>query len=148
MELHSKHASGCERIFEGRISGAKAERQGLSDALEFIREGDTLVVWRLDRLGRSLPDLIEIVGHLGSRKIGLQRIHESIDTASSTGKLMFHILSASAECERSLVRERTQPGLKAARARGLMGGRPKALDSDQRKLVVRLYEEKQYTIQQ
>ena len=139
---------GCERIYEDHASGAKAEREGLSDALGFIRKGDTLVVWRLDRLGRSLPDLIQTVGQLESRGIGFQSIHESIDTSSSSGKLIFHVFAALAEFERSLIRERTQAGLKAARARGRVGGRPKVLNSDKRKLAVKLYDEKQHTVQQ
>ncbi len=142
------HAAGCERIFEDRTSGAKSERQGLSDALDFMREGDTLVVWRLDRLSRSLTDLIDMVGQLESLGIGLQSIHESIDTSSSTGRLVFHIFGALAEFERNLIRERTQAGLQAARARGRVGGRPMALNSDKQKLAVRLYEEKQHTVQQ
>jgi len=97
-------------------------------------------------LGRSLTDLIEMVGRLEARGISLQSIHESIDTSSSTGRLVFHIFGALAEFERNLIRERTQAGLKAARGR--VGGRPKALDADRRKLAVRLYEEKQHTVRQ
>ncbi len=148
LQRDALHAAGCERIFEDRTSGTKSERQGLSDALAFIREGDILVVWRLDRLGRSLAHLIKIVGEMESRGIGLMSIHESIDTSSSTGRLVFHIFGALAEFERNLIRERTKAGLKAARARGKVGGRPKALDTDRRKLAVRLYEEKQHTVRQ
>ncbi len=148
LQRDALQAAGCGRIFEDCISGAKAEREGLSDALGFIRKGDTLVVWKLDRLGRSLPDLIQTVGQLESRGIGFQSIHESIDTSSSSGKLIFHVFAALAEFERSLIRERTQAGLKAARARGRVGGRPKVLNSDKRKLAVKLYDEKQHTVQQ
>ena len=124
--------AGCERIFEDRLSGAKAERPGLSEALEYARAGDTLAVWRLDRLSRSLKDLIEMVTQLESLDIGLKSLHEVIDTSSSTGKLVFHLFGALAEFERNLIRERTRAGLRAARIRGRQGGRPKALDRDRR----------------
>ncbi|MYB34263.1 MAG: recombinase family protein [Gammaproteobacteria bacterium] len=148
LQTDALHAAGCERVFEDRASGAKAGRPGLSEALEFVRKDDTLVVWRLDRLGRSLTDLIDTVGRLESRGIAFASIHESIDTSSSTGKLVFHIFGALAEFERNLIRERTNAGLQAARARGRVGGRPSALDSDRRNLVVKLYKEKQHTVQQ
>lgn len=139
---------GCDRIFEDHTSGAKSDRPGLKDTLDYVREGDVLVVWRLDRLSRSLKDLIEMVSLLDSRGIGLKSLHESIDTSSSSGKLIFHMFGALAEFERNLIRERTQAGLKAARARGRKGGRPKALDSDKRALAVKLYEEKNHTVSQ
>ena len=140
--------AGCDRIFENRLSGAKAERTGLSETLEYARAGDTLAVWRLDRLSRSLKDLIEMVTQLESSGVGLKSLHEAIDTSSSTGKLVFHLFGALAEFERNLIRERTLAGLRAARARGRLGGRPKALDRDQRDLAVKLYDEKQHTISQ
>ncbi|MBW4473572.1 MAG: recombinase family protein [Stenomitos rutilans HA7619-LM2] len=101
----------CDRIFSDKMSGAKADRPGLKQAFEFCREGDTLVVWRLDRLGRSLKDLIALVEELESRQIGLRSLQESIDTTSSGGKLIFHMFGALAEFERNLIRERTQAGL-------------------------------------
>jgi len=116
--------AGCDKIYEDQISGAKADRPGLTTVLEYAREGDVIVIWRLDRLSRSLKDLIEMVTLLDSKGIGLKSIHESIDTSSSTGKLVFHIFGALAEFERNLIRERTQAGLQAARARGRKGGRP------------------------
>src|SRR5204862_5632704 len=103
--------------------------------------GDVLVVWRLDRLGRSLRDLIDLVGTLESKRIGLKSLQESVDTTSSGGKLIFHMFGALAEFERNLIRERTQAGLAAARARGRKGGRPAALGKDKRDLAVRLYHE-------
>lgn len=136
----------CKEIFEDTASGSKAKRPGLQAALHRAREGDTLVVWRLDRLGRSLKDLLELVSHLEERGIGLNSLHESINTSSPSGKLIFHIFAALAEFERNLIRERTQAGLQAARARGRKGGRPKALDSDKRALVVKLYHEKKHTV--
>ncbi len=141
-------SAGCERIMEDKISGAKAERPGLKAAIDYARKGDVLVVWRLDRLGRSLRDLIELVSMLSSRGIGLKSLHESIDTSSSSGKLIFHIFAALAEFERNLIRERTCAGLSAARARGKKGGRPKTLNSDKRKLAVKLYDEKQHSVGQ
>jgi DNA invertase Pin-like site-specific DNA recombinase len=138
----------CTRIFEDRESGAKAQRPGLRAALDYARKGDTIVVWRLDRLSRSLKDLIEMVSRLDSKGIGLKSIHESIDTSSSSGKLIFHIFGALAEFERNLIRERTQAGLQAARARGRKGGRPKSLAPDKRALAVKLYDEKKHTIVQ
>ena len=120
-------AAGCEKIFEDTASGAKAERIGLADALQFARKGDTIVVWKLDRLGRSLKHLIETVNDLHARGIGFASVQESIDTTTSGGKLIFHVFGALAEFERELIRERTNAGLKAARARGKNGGRPQKL---------------------
>ncbi|WP_310620047.1 recombinase family protein [Flexibacterium corallicola] len=134
-------AAGCERVFIDHVSGSVAARPNLSKAKELLREGDTLVVWRLDRLGRSLKDLIEWAVWLEERKVALQSIQEVIDTSTPTGKLTFHLFGALAEFERNLIRERTQAGLKAARARGRVGGRPKALDPDTRRLAVHLYKE-------
>ena len=119
--------AGCDRIFTDTASGAKAERVGLDEALSYVRPGDTLVVWRLDRLGRSLKHLIETITGLNDRKIGFKSITEAIDTTTSGGKLIFHIFGALAEFERDIIRERTQAGLTAARARGRLGGRPKSL---------------------
>src|SRR5215210_8161672 len=113
---------GCNKIFTDTASGAKVERIGLEEALEYVREGDTLVVWRLDRLGRSLKHLIETITELNNRKIGFKSIQESIDTTTSGGKLVFHIFGALAEFERDIIRERTQAGLEAARSRGRFGG--------------------------
>ena len=134
--------AGCQRILADHQSGAKAERPGLRAALDYARDGDTLVVWRLDRLSRSLKNLIEMVTQLKSRGIGLKSLQESLDTSSSSGKLIFHIFGALAEFERNLIRERTQAGLQAARARGRKGGRPTTLDADKRALTIQLYDEK------
>jgi DNA invertase Pin-like site-specific DNA recombinase len=139
---------GCEKIFDDKISGSKIERVGLNEAIEFARSGDVIVVWRLDRLSRSLKDLIELVSKLHDKGIGLKSLHESIDTSSSAGKLTFHIFGALAEFERNLIRERTHAGLQAARVRGRMGGRPKKLNPDKAKLAIQLYEGRQHTIKQ
>jgi DNA invertase Pin-like site-specific DNA recombinase len=122
-------AVGCERLCTDTMSGTKAERPGLAEALNLCRTGDTLVVWRLDRLGRSLTNLIELMTLLAERGIGFRSLSEQIDTTTSGGKLVFHIFGALAEFERELIRERTRAGLAAARARGRQGGRPKKLDS-------------------
>jgi DNA invertase Pin-like site-specific DNA recombinase len=140
---------GCKKIFTDTASGAKAERIGLEEALEYVREGDTLVVWRLDRLGRSLKHLIETITELNNRKIGFKSIQENIDTTTSGGKLVFHIFGALAEFERDIIRERTQAGLTAARARGRLGGRPKAKALNTPKkitLAQSLYNDKNNTI--
>ena len=117
---------GCTKIFTDTASGAKEERKGLEEVLAFLREGDTLVVWRLDRLGRSLKHLLETITTLNKRKIGFKSLTESIDTTTSNGRLIFNIFASLAEFERDLIRERTKAGLAAARARGRVGGRPKA----------------------
>lgn len=148
LQLDALNQAGCEQVFEDRQSGAKAARPGLEKALEFARKGDSIVVWRLDRLSRSLKDLIEMVNSLEAEGIGLKSLHESIDTSSSSGKLIFHIFGALAEFERNLIRERTQAGLKAARARGRLGGRPKALSEEKQELAVKLYDEQQHSIDQ
>lgn len=140
--------AGCRRIFTDTVTGAASERPGLAAALDYLREGDTLVVWRLDRLGRSLRHLIEMVSLLEDRHIGFMSLQESIDTTSSGGRLIFHIFGALAEFERNLIRERTIAGLAAARARGRKGGRPLALDGAKRKMAIRLYNEKQHTLKE
>lgn len=146
LSLQRDALADCDRIFEDKATGVSTERSGLRSALDYARAGDVIVVWRLDRLSRSLKDLIEMVGNLEERSIGLQSIHESIDTTSSVGKLVFHIFGALAEFERNLIRERTQAGLKSARARGRLGGRPKALDRSKRELAVKLYKERNHTV--
>jgi len=137
---------GCSKIFTDMASGAATERPGLTDALSYVRPGDTLVVWRLDRLGRSLKDLIERITELQARNIGFKSLTENIDTTTSGGKLIFHIFGALAEFERELIRERTQAGLHAARARGRTGGRPKALSEKKAAMARQLYEDKTNTI--
>src|SRR5256714_4245556 len=137
---------GCIKIFSDVVSGAKAERTGLTEALEYVREGDTLVVWRLDRLGRSLKHLIEAITKLNNRKIGFKSITENIDTTTSGGKLVFHIFGALAEFERDIIKERTQAGLQAARARGRKGGRPKSLTGKKSAMAQALYNDKNNTI--
>ncbi|MFL5279971.1 MAG: recombinase family protein [Rhodopila sp.] len=139
LQQDALQQAGCVKIFTDTASGAQAERKGLTDALSFVRPGDTLVVWKLDRLGRSLKDLITRITQLETRKIGFKSLTENIDTTTSGGKLIFHIFGALAEFERDIIRERTIAGLEAARTRGKLGGRPKALSPERIKLARRLY---------
>jgi DNA invertase Pin-like site-specific DNA recombinase len=141
-----KHA-GCSKIFTDTASGAKAERKGLEEALSYVRSGDILVVWRLDRLGRSLQHLIETIKELHNRGIGFRSLTEQIDTTTSGGKLIFHIFGALAEFERDLIQERTQAGLQAARARGHIGGRPKAITPRKLAMLHALYADKGNSIE-
>ena len=137
--------AGCIRIFEETASGTKTDRPQLRAALDFTRAGDTLVVWRLDRLGRSLQHLMETVTWLGDRDVGFRSLHESIDTTTSTGRLVFHIFGALAEFERDLIVDRTRAGLAAARARGARPGRRPSLSSDQIAVVRQMAAEGQFT---
>lgn len=146
LQQDALEKAGCEKIFTDTVSGAIKKRPGLTAAKLFLRKGDTLVIWRLDRLGRSLRDLIDWINFLDEQGIGLQSLQESIDTTTSTGKLVFHIFGALAEFERNLIRERTMAGLAAARARGKLGGRPKTLNAENRKVAVDLYHEKKMTV--
>ena len=148
LQRNALNKNGCEKIFVDRLTGAKSSRPGLDRAMDALRKGDTLVVWRLDRLGRSLKHLIEFVGNLEEKNISFKSLQESIDTTTSGGRLIFHIFGALAEFERNLIRERTYAGLTAARARGRTGGRPKALDTQKRKLAIKLYTEKVHTVNQ
>lgn len=140
--------AGCEKVFTDKITGTAARRPELDKLKEQLREGDTLVVWRLDRLGRSLKDLIEWVAYLEQIGVAFRSLQEAVDTTTSTGKLVFHMFAALAEFERNLIRERTQAGLAAARARGRKGGRAKALSAKQRKRVVELYTSKEVSVKE
>ena len=146
LQRDALEAAGCERVIVDTMSGAASARPGLAQLKDILRADDTLVVWRLDRLGRSLRDLIDWVGYLDGKRIGLRSLHEAIDTTTPTGKLTFHVFGALAEFERTLIRDRTQAGLTAARARGRLGGRPPRLNKDKRELAIRLYNERQMPI--
>jgi DNA invertase Pin-like site-specific DNA recombinase len=145
LQKDALEKAGCTKIFTDTASGAKTERKGLEQALSYVRKGDTFVVWRLDRLGRSLPHLIDTMTNLEERGIGFKSLTENIDTTTGGGKLIFHIFGALAEFERNLIRERTQAGLTAARDRGRKGGRPKALSAKQLSIAGDLCE-KRYPI--
>jgi len=141
LQLDALKAAGCGTVYEETASGAKADRPVLEEVLGYLRPGDTLVVWRLDRLGRSLKHLIEVVAALAARGIGFKSLTEQIDTTTPGGNLIFHVFGALAEFERDLIRERTQAGLAAARARGRLGGRPRKLaDAKQLELARTLYD--------
>ncbi len=130
LQFDALNSTGCERVFEEKASGAQRDRPQLQAALEYMRDGDTLVVWKLDRLARSLKYLFEKVEDLRDRGIGFRSLTESLDTTGAGGRLVFHIFGAMAEFERSLIQERTRAGLDAARARGRVRGRPPALSAD------------------
>ena len=141
-------AAGCQKLFEEQISSREAQRPQLRAALEYVREGDALVVWKLDRFGRSLQELIELVGDLKERGVEFVSLRESIDTTTPGGKLVFHVFGAVAEFERDLVLERTVAGLEAARARGRRGGRPRALDESKARLARRLKAEGEHSVEE
>jgi DNA invertase Pin-like site-specific DNA recombinase len=146
LQLDRLKEAGCTRIFEDHISGTKAERPELHDAISHLRAGDTLVVWRLDRLGRSLRHLIDTIMGLEAQGIGFKSLQENIDTTTSGGKLIFHIFGSLAEFERDLIRERTQAGLEAARARGRVGGRPRVLSKSKAEMARRMYADKHNSV--
>jgi DNA invertase Pin-like site-specific DNA recombinase len=146
LQLDALQAAGCYRIFVDTASGALDDRPELTKALDHLRPGDTLVVWKLDRLGRSLRHLIETLTALQQRGVGFRSLQESLDTTTPGGKLIFHIFGALAEFERDLLRQRTQAGLAAARARGRTGGRPPSLTPTKRALARQLYDSRQYTL--
>lgn len=148
LQLDALKHAGCKKIITDEISGSVADRPGLKKLKEELREGDTLVVWRLDRLGRSLKHLIEWVNELQILGISFESLQEAITTKTSTGQLIFHIFGALAEFERNLIQERTKAGLAAARARGRLGGRPKQLESNKRKLALKLYRDREHTVQE
>src|SRR5947207_10474958 len=148
LQTDSLAKAGCEKIFTDTASGGKANRVGLAEALDFMRKGDTLCVWKLDRLGRSLKHLIDTVLALQDAGNGFRSLQENIDTTTSGGKLFFHIFGALAEFERDIIQERTKAGLAAARARGRQGGRPRAVLADAKKVAMAqaLYSDKTNSI--
>ena len=131
LQLDALSAAGCGKIFTDKASGAKSDRPELTSALEYLRAGDTLVVWKLDRLGRSLKHLIEIVETLAERGIEFQSVQEGFDTGSPAGKMIFQIFGSIAEFERAIIKERVSAGLAAANARGRKGGRPRVISETQ-----------------
>ncbi|MES5099258.1 recombinase family protein [Agrobacterium sp. BA1120] len=132
LQLKALEASGCHRTFTDQgISGSTFDRPGLAEALNAVRAGDMFIVWRLDRLGRSLIDLIGAINDLGKREVEFRSLNEAIDTSTSGGRLTFHIMAAMAEFERAIISERTKAGMSAARSRGSFIGRPKALTPKQ-----------------
>ena len=131
LQLDALKEAGCQKIYQEQTSGAAKHRPELEQCLEQLRGGDTLVVWRLDRFGRSLKDLVGKMEALEEKSVGFKSLTEGIDTTTAQGRLTFHIFGALAEFERELARERTMAGLRAARARGRTGGRPRALSDEE-----------------
>jgi DNA invertase Pin-like site-specific DNA recombinase len=140
LQIDSLTAAGCEKIFTDTMSGSRNDRPGLKQALEFVRAGDAICVWRLDRLGRSLPHLIHLMQDLDTRGIGFRSLTEAIDTTTPGGRLTYNLFASLAEFERSVLRERTRAGLLAARQRGRRGGRPRSLTSQKLDAARRLLE--------
>ena len=130
LQLDALNNAGCGRIFEEKASGAQRDRPELKAAMEYLREGDTLIVWKLDRLARSMKQLVDTIENMDRSGIGFRSLTEALDTTTPGGKLVFHIFGALAEFERSIIRERTKAGLDAARSRGRLGGRPPALSTE------------------
>ena len=148
LQKDALREAGCTETYVDKVTGTAAYRPELEKAKARLRRGDTLVVWRLDRLGRSLKDLIDWVAYLEQEGVAFRSLQESIDTTTSTGKLVFHMFAALAEFERNLIRERIQAGLAAARARGKRGGRAKALSPIKRKRAVELYNSKEVSVRE
>ena len=146
LQQDALEQAGCEKIIIDRASGKNSQREGLATLKTILRAGDVLVVWRLDRLGRSLKDLIEWMTYLEGEQVGFESLQEAMRTTTPTGKLIFHIFGALAEFERNLILERTKAGLAAARARGRLGGRRKSLSPEKRRMVYDLYQGKQHPI--
>ena len=147
LQTDALQAAGCYKVFIDTASGALDERRELARLFDQVRPGDTVVVWRLDRLGRSIRHLIDTVNALADRKVGFRSLTENIDTTTSGGKLVFHIFGALAEFERELIRERTHAGLAAARARGRNGGRPTVMPPDKVAAARQMYDSQQYTVE-
>jgi DNA invertase Pin-like site-specific DNA recombinase len=146
LQLDALKSASCFRVFVDRASGALDERQELTKALDQLRPGDTLVVWKLDRLGRSLRHLIDTVAELQRRGVGFRSLQENIDTTTPGGKLVFHLFGALAEFERDIIRERTNAGLAAARARGRAGGRPLRMTLQKVAIARQMYETHEHTV--
>jgi len=146
LQLDALKKTGCDKIHKDYASGAKTDRNGLEAAIDSLRKGDTLVVWKLDRLGRSLRHLIEVINLLNNRECYFRSLQENIDTGSSGGKLIFHVFGALAEFERDIIRDRTNAGLTAARSRGRVGGRSRIMDTKKITYAKALMESEEYTV--
>ena len=145
-QIKALNKEGCEKIFSEKVSGVKSDREELNKAIFHLREGDTLVVYKLDRLGRSLKQLIALVEEFKEKGVNLKSIDDSIDTNSATGTFFFHVISAFAQLEHSLIKERTKVGLNAARSRGRVGGRPTVHKGNKKELAYKMYMENKNTV--
>lgn len=148
LQTDALRAADCDRVFVDHASGAKAHRPELDHLLDVIRKGDTLIVWKLDRLGRSVQNLVDLMNLLQSRGVGFKSLTENMDTTTPGGVLIFNVFAAMAQFERDLIRERTNAGLQAARARGHVGGRPSKLTEKQRARIRELYQSRALTVQE
>lgn len=146
LQLDALERAGCARVFTDTASGALEERPELARSLDHLRAGDTIVVWRLDRLGRSLRHLVDTIAALAERDVGFRSLEEAIDTTTTGGRLVFHIFAALAEFERELIGERTRAGLSAARARGRRGGRPSVMTDEKVAVARGMYESREHTV--
>ncbi|KAA3658874.1 MAG: DeoR family transcriptional regulator [Chloroflexi bacterium] len=151
LQIDALEKEGCQQIYQEKMSGANKERPQLMKMIEQLREGDVIVVWKLDRLARSLKDLVALVNEIQDKGAGLQSLNDHIDTTTSHGKFTFHLFAALAEFERDIIRERTKAGLEAARARGRKGGRPKGLSQKAQHTAIiaeRLYQEGELSVKE
>ncbi len=151
LQKDALEKAGCKKIYSEQVSGAKIEREKLDEMIKQVRKGDIIVVWKLDRLGRSLRDLVNLISKFQEMEVGFKSLQDSIDTTTPTGKLTFHLFAALAEFERDIISERTKAGLKSARARGRLGGRPKGLSKqaqNKSRLAESLYQEKELSIKE
>ena len=151
LQKDALEKAGCKKIYSEQVSGAKIERKQLDELIKQVRKGDIIIVWKLDRLGRSLRDLVNLISQFQEMEVGFKSLQDSIDTTTPTGKLTFHLFAALAEFERDIISERTKAGLKSARARGRKGGRPKGLSKqaqNKSRLAESLYKEKELTIKE
>ena len=149
LQIDALKQVGCEKIFTDHgVSGSTSVRPGLDEVLDYTRKGDTLVIWKLDRLGRSLSHLLEVVEGLKERGVQFASVHDGFDTSTAAGKMFFSLMGAMAEYERNLITERTMAGLASARARGRTGGRPKALEESQIKVAISLAHADEMTVKE
>jgi len=151
LQKDALEKAGCKKIYSEQVSGAKIERKKLDEMIKQVRKGDIIVVWKLDRLGRSLRDLVNLISKFQEMEVGFKSLQDSIDTTTPAGKLTFHLFAALAEFERDIISERTKAGLKSARARGRLGGRPKGLSKqaqNKARLAESLYQEKELSIKE
>ena len=145
-QIDQLNKEGCDKIYEEKMSGSKKDRPELAQCLEILREGDVLVVTKLDRLGRTVRQLVELIDQFQERKIHFKCLDDPIDTSSTTGEFFFHIMGAFSQLERSLIKERTKKGLASARARGRTGGRPETISKDKKEEAFKLYQENDKTV--
>jgi len=138
LQIDALKKADCEKIYEDKMSGSKNDRPGLIQAIEMLRKGDTLVVWKLDRLGRSLKNLITLIGELEERGIHFRSVTDSIDTSTPAGRFFFHMMASLAQMEKELIQERTRAGLEAARKQGIVGGRRRVMTESKLKSAKKL----------